>query len=283
MLASLPRRGFRKLYRLASPALDRLSAFMPETAITPPRTPYEPRENLIIDLGMNDGTDTFFYLKKNFNVVAAEANPIVAAKAENRLARFIASDRLRIINKGVTDRAEDGPLDFYINYQNSSWSSFIPYVGKRDETPFSIRKIPMIGVGDLFREFGTPYYLKIDIEGFDERVVKALSYLPFRPRFISVEESGAGIIDSLRSIGATGFKLVSQTNNPAVKLPFPAEEGRYCRHYFVAGSSGPFGNETPGEWQSYEDFRRFYVSSVRAEDGTWLGPANDWFDIHARF
>ena len=33
------------------------------------------RNDLIIDVGMHDGTDTAFYLAKGFNVVAIEANP----------------------------------------------------------------------------------------------------------------------------------------------------------------------------------------------------------------
>jgi FkbM family methyltransferase len=258
---------------------------MPQTTLaeTRPAQEYGRNDKLIIDLGMNDGTDTFFYLKKDFNVVAVEANPLLAAKAESLLERFVCADRLRIINKGITDTSEDDQLDFYINHKRSEFSSFVREIGCRNGTPFSVVKIPMLPIKEVFREFGTPYYLKIDIEGFDERIVNAMSDLPLRPRFISVEESGVGIIDALRRIGATGFKLVSQKNNPGVKLPFPAREGRYCRHYFVGGSSGPFGNETPGEWQSYDAFRALYLHSIRDEHGTWICRDDDWFDIHARF
>jgi hypothetical protein len=53
--ASLARRAFRKLYRLASPGLDRFSTFMPETTLTAtaPSEPFARRDNLIVDLGMS--------------------------------------------------------------------------------------------------------------------------------------------------------------------------------------------------------------------------------------
>jgi FkbM family methyltransferase len=283
--ASIPRRGFRKLYRLASPSLSRLNTFMPRTTLaeTKPAQEFGRNDRLIIDLGMNDGTDTFFYLKKDFNVVAVEANPLLCTRAETLFARFVRADRLSIINKGITDASSDDRLDFYINHKRSEWSSFVREIGCRDGTPFSVAKIPMLPIKDVFREFGTPYYLKVDIEGYDERIVNAMSDLPLRPRYISVEESGIGIVDALQRIGAVGFKLVGQKNSPAIKLPFPAREGRYCRHYFVGGGSGPFGNETPGEWQSYDAFRDFYLKSIRDERGNSISRTDDWFDIHAKF
>jgi len=258
---------------------------MPRTTLneTRPAQEFGRNDQLIVDLGMNDGSDTFFYLKKDFNVVAVEANPLLARQVESLLGRFVRADRLRIINKGVTDSASDDHLDFYINHKRSEWSSFVRDIGCRDGTPFSVARIAMIPIKELFREFGTPYYLKIDIEGFDQRIVNALSDLPLRPRFISVEEAGVGIVDALHRIGANDFKLVSQKNIPAIQLPFPAREGRHCRHYFVGGSSGPFGEETPGEWQPYDRFRSFYLSSVRDEQDKMVGDSSDWFDIHARF
>jgi hypothetical protein len=165
---------------------------------------------------------------------------VLCARAESLFARFVRADRLRIINKGITDASADDHLDFYINHKRSEFSSFVREIGCRDGSPFSVAKIPMLAIKDVSREFGTPYYLKIDIEGYDERIVNAMSDLPWRPRSISVEESGVGIVDALQRIGAAGFKLVGQRNNPAIKLPFPAREGRYCRHYSVGGISGPF-------------------------------------------
>jgi hypothetical protein len=120
----------------------------------------------------------------------------------------------------------------------------------------------------ILRQFGTPHYLKIDIEGYDLRILRALEKLPSRPKYISVEECGVQIIDQLHRLGAHDFKLVSQRH------PYP----------FINGSSGPFGEDTPGSWQAYSDFRANYLASIRDESNRWIGadPA-DWFDIHCRF
>jgi FkbM family methyltransferase len=281
MHVSIAKRGFRKIYRSVNQHFD-FSAQMPEQTIKTPLFPYEPQPKLIVDLGMNDGSDTFFYLKKGFNVVAIEANPALIDQASRRFGRFISADTLRVLNCGIADVASE-PLDFYINHTRSEWSSFVKDIGSRGNKGFSVKKIAMLPIADLFAEFGTPYYLKIDIEGYDQRIIDALAPLPYRPRFISAEESGAGMVDSLNAIGATAFKLVDQTSHPSIKLPDPPLEGRFCRHYFVSGSSGPFGEETPDGWMSYKDFREMYVANYRSEDGVWVSSSKGWFDIHAKF
>ena len=136
----------------------------------------------------------------------------------------------------------------------------------------------MLAIADLFAKFGTPYYLKIDVEGYDQRIIDAIALLPNRPRYISAEECGARMVDSLNALGAVAFKLVNQVDHPSIELPNPPLEGRFCRHYFVAGSSGPFGEETPDSWMPYRNFREMYVKNYRSEDGIWLSPSKGWFD-----
>jgi FkbM family methyltransferase len=281
LTASIARRAFRKIYRSINEHFD-FTASVPEQSIKRPAFAYEPQPNLIVDLGMNDGADTLFYLKKGFSVVALEANPKLTDRASRRFARFIDADTIRILNNGITDASSD-PLDFYVNHTRSEWSSFIKDIGARGDKGYSVKKIEMLPIAGLFSKFGTPYYLKIDIEGYDQRIIDALGSLPYRPSFISAEEAGVGMIDALHAIGAVAFKLIDQTNHPLVILPKPPLEGRFCRHYFVAGSSGPFGDETPGDWMPYEVFRKLYLTEYRSEDGVWIGSNNAWFDIHAKF
>ena len=102
MTVSIARRGFRRFYRSINEHFD-FTASVPEQSIKPPAFAYEPQPKLIVDLGMNDGSDTFFYLKKGFNVIALEANPELADQASRRFARFINSNTLRILKHGITD------------------------------------------------------------------------------------------------------------------------------------------------------------------------------------
>jgi hypothetical protein len=52
--------------------------------------------SLIFDLGVNDGSDTDFYLKKGFRVVGVEANPLVCEGAAKRFSQAIEAKRLTL-------------------------------------------------------------------------------------------------------------------------------------------------------------------------------------------
>src|SRR5579863_9088502 len=97
MNASIARRGFRKVYRTINEYFD-FTASLPEQPLKPPTFAYEPQPKLVVDLGMNDGSDTLFYLKKGFNVVAVEANPTLVKRASRRFARFVAANTLHVLN-----------------------------------------------------------------------------------------------------------------------------------------------------------------------------------------
>ena len=58
---------------------------------------------LIYDLGMNNGDDTDFYLKRGFEVVAVEANPALCQQAEERFAEAIAAGKLTIVKAAIGD------------------------------------------------------------------------------------------------------------------------------------------------------------------------------------
>ena len=55
------------------------------------------QDDLIIDVGMHDGTDTAYYLAKGFRVVAVEANPALVRAAQDRFSVEIDEGRLAII------------------------------------------------------------------------------------------------------------------------------------------------------------------------------------------
>jgi hypothetical protein len=57
-----------------------------------------PLNDLVYDVGMNNGDDTAYYLSLGFRTVAIEANPELVKYAKARFAREIASGRLIILN-----------------------------------------------------------------------------------------------------------------------------------------------------------------------------------------
>jgi FkbM family methyltransferase len=243
---------------------------------TTPRTDWGP---LIMDIGMNDGLDSAFYLRKGFRVVAVEASPLLVEKVRGELAEFIASGQLTIEPVGLG--VQEGEFTFYLNRDNDQWSSFDPVWGTRNGTRYEEMPVTCIRPQALFQKYGIPYYLKIDIEGSDIAVVRALHDFSDRPRFISIEENQTYYFAELWAVGCRGFKLINQRDWASFSCPNPPREGRFVDTSFKGNSSGPFGEETPGEWMSFDAVLEKYFAEIRSPSRGYLA-GHDWFDIHGR-
>jgi FkbM family methyltransferase len=238
------------------------------------------QDNLIFDLGLNDGSDTDFYLRKGFRVVAVEANPLLYAAALEKFADAIADNSLTLLNIGVWSSRE--PMDFYINKANDHWSSFTREYGCRDGTPFEVIRVDCATISDLLREYGTPRYMKIDVEGADRIILEQLRSEPAKPEFISVEEYGVAAIDDLRQLGYSLFYFSPQRDKSQAIPPLPPREGAYVAKRFSGVDSGLFGEEIPGPWLPYDEAVEEFTRSIRRRDHTWVGPQHEWYDVHAR-
>jgi len=234
--------------------------------------------DLIFDIGMHTGLDSEWYLAKGFRVVAVEANPTLAKLGAEKFAADIGSGRLIIENVGLADR--DGKLPFYVNLDNDEWSSFNRALGTRQGTRYEVVTVPCITPARLFERFGVPYFVKIDIEGFDHLVVRALGGLKTKPRLASVEDNGFVSLVELFNAGCRAFKFMDQVEKWKIALPNPPLEGKFVKGRFGACTSGPFGDEVPGTWMTLEDAARFYFKHIRPPG---RGLQQHWWDIHGQF
>ena len=274
--------------------------------------------DLIFDLGMNNGDDTDFYLAKGFRVVAVEANPDLCAAAMQRFSREISSGRLRIVNKAISESEDE--IELFINEDVTGWSTIRPeWVKTRRQAGTRSRSVsvPATTFHRVLREFGVPYYLKADIQGAELLCLEALLHFEDRPKFISISAGTDALatgamrhtrrgLELFSQLGYRDFKIVPQRGMEHQKCPFPAREGRYIDYGFCHGSSGPFGEELPGEWVDAEralrEHRKIVMSYRLAGNsrssagwfkklpsGTirrcldrlfWRG--TDWYDTHAR-
>ena len=237
-----------------------------------------PDSNLIFDVGMHVGQDTEFYLKKGFRVIAVEANPTLAEMAHEKFASEIASGQLTICNVALAH--ERDTIDFFVCDDITEWSSMNETLASRDKNHRKI-KVDALSYCDLADRFGTPYYMKIDIEGADLIPIIGLSKAQMRPVHVSYEAFTLDGAALLYSLGYKWFKLVGQRNLPKIAQPATALEGLDVAHNFPLGSSGPFGEETPGPWSRFDDcasdytiYRHFRRSDQRRE--------SEWSDIHAK-
>jgi FkbM family methyltransferase len=234
---------------------------------------YAKDSRLIFDLGMNNGDDTAYYLSQGFNVVALDANPTLCERAQSRFRTAINGGRLKILNAAIWEKS--GEATFYVNLDNDHWSSLdIGWAGRNASRCREI-SVPCVTLSSLFDEFGVPHFLKIDVEGVDRAVLEQLRGNDLLPLYASVEDCrfGPQFMEILASCGYDGFKLLDQSTvcdmtDRTTGRPFPA------------GSSGPFGNDAPGEWLPYEEMVTLYSSTVRDLEGNRLALRTQWWDIH---
>jgi len=270
----------------------------------------------VYDVGMHTGEDTDYYLKKGFRVVGVEANPALAQACADRFADAVASGQLTIVNKAVAETS--GTIAFYVSDQRSVWgTASLDWKIRNDavgQTSHAI-DVPASPFGEILDQHGTPYYLKIDIEGFDHLCIDALIGRSELPDYVSIEshatdrEQTFGPLRTLRDLGYGDFQIVSQEGVPTQSPPQPSEtstnvEGNAIDYTFEKGSSGMFGLDLPDHWLSFDDacaeYTRIYRHTrlVGPHNGLlrhltkypWprrfarplLGRGFDWYDTHAR-
>jgi FkbM family methyltransferase len=231
---------------------------------------------LVFDLGMNNGDDTAYYLRRGYDVVAVEANPALCEHAGRRFAAALDEGRLRVVHAAISDKA--GEATFHVNLDNDHWSSLDVGWAGRDASRCQGIRVPCVTLSSLFEEYGVPHYLKIDVEGADQIVLDQLKGAASLPHYVSVEDCRFGFdyMAILAACGYDGFKLLDQSTvgrmtDPATGKTFPA------------GSSGPFGDDLPGEWLSHADMESFYATTVRDRQGNRLAPRTHWWDIHCTY
>ena len=212
----------------------------------------------IFDVGLHTGQDTEHYLRRGFRVLAIEADPDLCRDASKRFRPALKSGRLHILNCGIGP--VDGQLPFYVNRGLREWSSFEVEYGARDFGADEIQ-VEVRTMASVLGEFGTPYYMKIDIESWDRHAVASMAATECRPKYVSVENGNGPLLPLLRQAGYGAFKFINQA-------------------HFTNGSSGPFGEDTAGEWLTGDQVRREI-------DAYWNNPQRDaaihgWFDLHAR-
>jgi FkbM family methyltransferase len=228
------------------------------------------RRPVVYDVGMNNGDDAAYYLRKGFDVVGIDAHSGLCERCTARFATEIAQGRMRVINVGVG--AEEGTLDFYQNELEDPISTFQPaYWTDRSwqrPVPVAIRKL-----SSIIREHGEPYFVKIDVEFLDHLVLIDLLRAGILPRYISAEAQLIDVYCVLVSMGYESFKLVEGKSIPQTfrGRALSALDGSDFRHEFSPVSSGPFGEDLPGEWLDKNEVLRRLLDMG-------LG----WVDLHAR-
>lgn len=232
--------------------------------------------DLIYDVGLYNGDDTAYYLHKGYRVVAVEASPVLVEQANIRFSTEIKTGRLYIEPVGIGARY--GRENFWINDARNDWNSFDKNFTTYHNDPMYLSlchtiTVPVVPITDLLAKYGVPYYLKSDIEGNDLYCLEGLDQSDL-PAYVSVESHRLENLLRLYELGYRQFKLIHQSDghNNTENWVFPP------------GSSGPFGEDTLGDWKSIDDVAYEWLKIVKEGDGASTVPpqTNIWSDWHAR-
>jgi FkbM family methyltransferase len=135
---------------------------------------------LVFDIGANVGTMTTIFASLGAKVVAVEPNPDCARHIELATSR----DAVEVLQAAVGER--NGLAELEVSDRKDKMSSLsrewreAVTEGNRDYAGMWNRKltVPMITLDSLVQRYELPFYIKIDVEGYEEQVLKALSRCP---------------------------------------------------------------------------------------------------------
>lgn len=227
--------------------------------------------NLIYDVGCNNGDDTDFYLRKGFNVVAIDADKSLCEDVSKRFVAQIESGQLEVLYGAVGNEAGKS-LTFYICDKMTDWNTTDPYFVARNEkagAKYKRVEVPTVNVAEVMDTRGTPYYLKIDVEGADTIPLQTMLGRDDIPSYVSIEiaqhdlSEGLDQIRLLKQLGYTRFNFFNQGMRSSVKAPLPALEGKYAEFYPHAVTTGLFGKELGGVWLDLSTAERRFVAINR--------------------
>jgi FkbM family methyltransferase len=256
----------------------------------------------IFDLGMHEGWDAEYYLKKGFRVVGVEASPQFLPAVRARLSAWVDRGQLVLVEAALAQR-DGATIPFYVRFDKDGWSSLFRQVAERDGLASTPINIASVTITELFRRFGIPHFLKCDLEGAEALVLQQLAQEAVKPRFVSIEADprGEDAVDRLVGAGYVRFQIINQGHLRLFTPPDPPREGRYVQQQFHGKMSGLFGEELePTHWVHEAELRRRLRlwQRVIARDvdplrrlvlrkfgkwtrRTWLIDSG-WIDIHAR-
>jgi len=273
--------------------------------------------DLIFDVGCNNGDDTDFYLRKGFRVVAIDADKSLCDLVSKRFAAEIRSSRCEVLFGAVAEKS--GAIQtFHICDEQTDWNTCDPYFVARNEklgVKYRNVEVPTINVADLMDSRGTPYYLKIDIEGADAIPLQNMVGRRDIPAYVSVEiaqhdlSEGLEQLRLLRRLGYTQFNFFNQGMRRHVKAPHPPLEGKFAEFDGNAVTTGLFGRELGGQWLDLQAAERRFAGihkrhvlfrdhKLYSKDGNFggtliskihnrfrrhvLGDPVTWYELHAR-
>ena len=232
---------------------------------------YPLTSKVIYNFGANTGDDIPYFLKKGDVVIAVEANPILCSEIQDKFSNEITQGRLFVENCVLTSDQFSGDVPFYVHKYSHIISQF-PKPCDLEIINFEKIMLPSKTASSVIRQYGEPYYVKIDVENYDHEILRDLFKNEIYPMWISAESHTVEVFCLLVSINVyKSFNLVDGPYNEIKFKNFPIKTNFGKELYsFPGNSSGPFAEDLQTPWMTANNFFEFLAFEK-------LG----WKDIHA--
>lgn len=154
---------------------------------------------LVFDIGANVGVLSAVFASLGARVVALEPN----TDCVRHIQLSYAGKQIQVVQAAAG--AKNGLTLLSVaddrDVRSSVSDDWMNSMGKQDESYRGIWSrqivVPMLTLDTLIEHFGTPYFIKIDVEGFEEQVLSGLSA---QPALISFEFTAAFLEPAMRCL-----------------------------------------------------------------------------------
>jgi FkbM family methyltransferase len=168
----------------------------------------------LFDIGANRGLYSDANQDKYDEIILIEANPSLCEFLKEK---YVSNPKFKIVNVIVSDK-EDTPFFICSNADTISTADQEWIEKSRFSKDYRWQKIQGIeskSVDQLIKEFGSPFFIKVDVEGYEYNVLRSLSWNVSPLCFEWAEEKKEEILlslDYLQGIGYTQYALQMEDN-----------------------------------------------------------------------
>lgn len=178
------------------------------------------RYDLIFDIGANRGAKTEVFLRLGARVVAVEPDETCQVILRDRFIRYrLRSNPVTLVDRAVSDTIGfeelllDGPGSA-VNTMSRKWADHLK--GNKDNFKYqhgglefsSSKSVATTTLDDLVSRFGSPFFVKIDVEGYELSVLsgmrRAVPVLSFEVNLLTFRSEGIRCVQVLQQLSANG-------------------------------------------------------------------------------